>query len=87
MFWDCFSYDLKGPCHLWENETEAEKAAAQAELDALNRDNEAKCRQEWELVKGIRRMGLRNLPGKRPEWKFTKKTGKLVREAKKGGID
>jgi hypothetical protein len=35
----------------------------------------------------MRRMGLRNLPGKRPEWKFTKKTGKLVREAKKGGID
>jgi hypothetical protein len=35
----------------------------------------------------MRRMGLGNLPGKRPEWKFTKKTGKLVREAKKGGID
>jgi hypothetical protein len=44
MFWGCFSYDLKGPCHLWKDETEAERAAAQAELDALNRDNEAKCR-------------------------------------------
>jgi hypothetical protein len=36
MFWDCFTYDLKGPCHIWEDETGAEKAAAKAKLNALN---------------------------------------------------
>jgi len=87
MFWGSFTYDMKGPCHIWDDETEAEKKASQAELDALNRDNEAKCRQEWEVTTGMRRLALKNLPGKRPQWKFTKKTGKLVRESKKGGID
>src|SRR5271163_3226725 len=83
MFWGSFTYDMKGPCHIWDDETEAEKKASQAELDALNRDNEAKCRQEWEVTTGMRRLALKNLPGKRPQWKFTKKTGKLVSDVKK----
>ena len=36
MFWGCFSYDKKGPMHIWKPETAAERRAAQSELDALN---------------------------------------------------
>ena len=32
-------------------------------------------------------MGLRGIPGKKPQWRFTKKNGKFVRDAKAGGID
>jgi hypothetical protein len=28
MFWGCFSYNKKGPCHIWQEETAAEKKAA-----------------------------------------------------------
>ena len=28
MFWGCFSYDKKGPCHIWEEETAKEKKEA-----------------------------------------------------------
>lgn len=34
----------------------------------------------------MRRIGLRNKPGKKPEWKFTADTGRLTR-GKGGGID
>lgn len=25
MFWECFSWDYKGPCHCWKKETAKEK--------------------------------------------------------------
>jgi hypothetical protein len=35
----------------------------------------------------MRRVGLKNKPGKKPVWKHTKETGAAVREGRKGGID
>ena len=35
----------------------------------------------------MHRIGLRNKPGTKPQWRWTKETGKAVREGKKGGID
>src|SRR5580692_1396246 len=32
MFWGCFSYDKKGPCHIWKPETKTERTAAQEEI-------------------------------------------------------
>ena len=32
MFWGCFSYEKKGPFHIWKPETAAEKHAAQKKL-------------------------------------------------------
>src|SRR6266498_1288675 len=40
MFWGCFSYYRKGPCHIWKPETEAQKKAAQEEIDTWNREAE-----------------------------------------------
>lgn len=54
----------------------------------MNADLEPKLRAEWELTNGVRRINLRGQkPGKMPEWRFTKKTGKLTRSKAKGGID
>ena len=36
MFWGSFTYDKKGPCYIWEEETKAEKAASKKDLDARN---------------------------------------------------
>jgi len=89
MFWGCFSYDKKGPCHVWEDETKAETAQADKWLEKENQALEAVCKQEWELEAAMRRIRItRRMPGRAPVWKWNKNTGKLVRESKgKGGID
>jgi hypothetical protein len=79
MFWGCFSYDKKGPCHCWTPETNKEKEAASAWIDELNKKLEPIKKAKWELKNSIRRLNLRNKPGRRPQWKWNTKTGKLSR--------
>ncbi len=55
MFWGCFSYDKKGPCHIWKDETAAEKKEAQEFIDKWNSENEARLKQEWDIATGIRK--------------------------------
>ena len=40
MFWGCFSYDKKGPCHIWQRETTKDKKAADVEIEKLNAELE-----------------------------------------------
>ncbi|KAJ0130726.1 Uncharacterized protein HZ326_26184 [Fusarium oxysporum f. sp. albedinis] len=87
MFWGCFSYDKKGPFHCWSPETSKEKKEAEEAIQAMNAELEPVMKEKWELENGMRRLGLRNLPGKKPEWSWKKATGKLMREGKNGGID
>lgn len=86
MFWGSFSYDKKGPCHIYCVETKAEKEEAARQISHLNDALEPAMRQDWELSTAMRRTGLRNKPGKKPEWRWTVKNGKLVR-GQGGGID
>ena len=86
MFWGAFSWYEKGPCHIWKDETTKEKKASKADLEARNALTEAAHKATWELETGMRRMGLRNKPGKKPQWRYNKKTGAAVRDGK-GGID
>ena len=86
MFWGCFTYDSKGPCHIWREESAADRIEADKKIKALNDGFEVMKRQEWEATNAIIRLGLRNRPGRRAQWRFTEKTGKLVRRGK-GGID
>ena len=68
MFWGCFSYDKKGPCHIWTPETAAERKKADKILAKLNEELEPIMREEWELGSaGVARMGLRNKSGLKPE--------------------
>lgn len=88
MFWGCFSYDKKGPFHIWKAETTSQKKAAEADLKAQNMLIEEKNKAAWELETGMRRINLtRNLAGKKPVWKHTKANGAIIRDKGKGGID
>lgn len=73
MFWGCFTYDKKGPCHCWLPETAAEKKKALKDLTEQNALLEPIAKEAWELENGMRRLGLRNKAGPKPVWKFTKK--------------
>ncbi|KAK2468579.1 hypothetical protein H9L39_19738 [Fusarium oxysporum f. sp. albedinis] len=77
---------LRGPCHFWGPETAKERKEAEVAIKAMNEALEPVMKELWELENGIRRLGLRNLSGKKPEWKWKKETSKLTRGLK-GGID
>ncbi len=51
MFWGCFTYDFKGPCHIWRKETAEERKRAQQILDGWNADLEPECRERWEAAR------------------------------------
>jgi hypothetical protein len=36
VFWGCFSYDSKGPCHIWKRQTVAQKEKDDADLTEIN---------------------------------------------------
>ena len=79
MFWGCFSWDKKGPCHIQTKETIAERKTADKELKELNISLKSELKMSWELSNGASRMNLRRRPpGRRPQWRFNKANGKLV---------
>jgi hypothetical protein len=63
-----------------------EKKQAEKDIEAWNTELEPILREEWELTAGLQRLGLRGQPGRKPVWKWNKKSGRLVRGSK-GGID
>jgi hypothetical protein len=64
MFLGYFSYDKKGPYHIWQSETAAERKKADQVLVKLNEEFEPIMQAQWELNSGMGRLGLRNRPGK-----------------------
>ena len=87
MVWAGFSYDKKGPIHIWSPETAQQKQQATKEIEKLNRELEPIYKQEWELNTSMSRMRLRgNMPGREPVWHWNKRNGRLERDSK-GGID
>jgi hypothetical protein len=86
QFWGCYTYDAKGPCHIWHAETAQERKEADKDLEALNAELEPILREEWELENKMRRLSLRNLAGRKPQWKWDAQHGKLTR-GKGSGID
>ena len=86
MFQGCFLYNKKGLCYIYQLETKAEREDAARQIEQLNAELEPLQREEWELLESMRRTGLRNKRGRKPQWRWTEKTGKLVRKSG-GGID
>jgi hypothetical protein len=70
MVWGGFSYDKKGPLHIWSPEFAQQKREAQREIDALDQDREPLRKSEWDLETSLVRMNLRNglIPGEKPKW-------------------
>ncbi|EEA25932.1 hypothetical protein TMatcc_005818 [Talaromyces marneffei ATCC 18224] len=58
MFWGCFSYDAKGPYHIYQKENAAAKKKAEKELQIINRHREQAAREEWELNNTFSRLQL-----------------------------
>jgi hypothetical protein len=90
MFWACFSYDQKGPCHVWRAETPSERRQAEAELEALNAQNEPLIRAKWEADEAVRYAAAcekNSRTARRRKWIWCEKRGKLVRKAGHGGVD
>jgi hypothetical protein len=87
MWWSCFTYDKKGPYHIWKNETPEEKAACKKDLERnARRYDEDKA--NWELENGMRRLrATLSMPGKKPVFKHTKETGAYILKDGKGGIN
>ena len=50
MFWGCFFWHRKGPCHIWKVEMEKERKAAKEEIDVWNLAMESVLRQFYEEV-------------------------------------
>jgi len=49
MFWGCFTYDSKGPCHIYYPETSEQKANNEEMIETLNEEEVmAECRQAFE---------------------------------------
>lgn len=87
MFWGSFTWYEKGPYHIWRTETKAERKLNDQYIEQINLIAEAAAREEWELSTAMRRLqATRNQRGSKPKWKWTKATGKMVRDSK-GGID
>ena len=87
IFWGAFLYNWKAPCYIQRPETAAEKKASKLELKKINKAIEPELHNTWELTTGIRRLGLRNKPGRKPSFHFTEENGAFKRNLKKGGID
>ena len=62
MFWGGFSYDKKGPCHIWKNETVKEKKEAEEELEVLIARAEPAAKEAWELDMRMSWLNLRWKP-------------------------
>ena len=87
MFQGCFTYNYKGPCYVQRPKTAQEKRDAALQIEELNKALEPLMREAWELTTGMKRLGLRNKPGRVPQWRWVKETGKLARESSRGGIN
>jgi transposase len=86
MFWGCFTYDSKGPCHCWLPETKAEKEEVEKDLEEWNKELEPIMRDAWELESKMGRLSLSTKSGRKPQWRWNAKNGKLTRGGK-GGVD
>ncbi|KAJ3475474.1 hypothetical protein NLG97_g9447 [Lecanicillium saksenae] len=85
IFWGCFSYDKKGPSHCWKPETTQERRIAEARVEELNAKLEPAARERWELNTPMARLSIRRRPpGRRPQWRWSQRTGKLARSGKNG---
>ena len=93
MFWGSFSYDKKGPCHVWEKETAEERKERKEDLDARNALIEAANKRKWQatqrawLKDWIDKHDRRRPGGVRKTWKHTEENGAFVVKPRRNGIN
>lgn len=93
MFWGCFSYDFKGPCHVYHPETTDKKIKYKKIMDDHNIAQMPAIQEEWDRLQvadAMKQKALsRKKPGKPALFKFFVKNHPQImkREKGKGGID
>ena len=88
MWWSSFSYEKKGPFHIWEDETKEEKEACLKDLAARNSARYEEDKVNWELESGIRRLqATSTMLGRKPVFKHDENTGAYVLKEGKGRIN
>lgn len=86
MFWACYSWEKKGPRHVWRPETKKEKQSAQEVLDELNSQLGPTMRFEWQKEDERYAAAYAANPqrARHRRWKWCEATGKLERREGKG---
>jgi hypothetical protein len=88
MWWSAFSYNKKGPYHIWEDETKEEKEECIKDLAARNAARYEEDKINWELENGIRRLrATSTMPGRKPTFKHDENTSAYVLKEGKGGVN
>jgi hypothetical protein len=90
MFWGCFTYDFKGPCHIYYRKTAEQKEHYEEQINTLNEGEvEAECRLAFDKQEKEKwtRQG-KNFPTKRASWEVYWKNHKQKRDKRlRGGVD
>ena len=68
MFWNCFSYDFKGPCHVYHPETTDEKTKYKKMMDDHNAAQMSAIQEEWDRLQAADAMKWIALGRKKPEF-------------------
>jgi hypothetical protein len=88
MFWAYFSYNFKGPCLIGSKGATEERRLAEDKIAGWNRLLEPEYQRRWEAARSLLLLSRNRQQCRRPaELRFTKVNGKLVREAKREGMD
>jgi hypothetical protein len=88
IWWSCFTWDIKGPYHIWEKETVAERKAIEVDLKARNAERYESDKAKWELEYAMQRIHItRNQPGPRATFKHNEDTGAYIVKERQGGIN
>ena len=85
MWWSCFSYNEKGPYHIWEKETKEEKAACKLDIKTRNKAKYEMDKRKWQDHWRSKHKETRNNP--MPEFKHTPKWGLIEVKKGRGGIN
>ncbi|KAF2464094.1 uncharacterized protein BDR25DRAFT_329374 [Lindgomyces ingoldianus] len=67
-------------------ETKKDRGRADKEINWMNKILEPLMKQQWEFTNGMHRLNLQTTPGRKPQWPWNQKNGKLAR-GKGPGID
>jgi hypothetical protein len=92
MFWACFTYDFKGPCHIYYKETEEQKEEFAENVDKLNEEEieeEARAAfdaQEREKERIWDKKG-KKWPNNRASWEVYWKNNQFKKGRSRGGVD
>ena len=92
MFWGAFSYDKKGPCHVWEKETAQEKKDRKDDLNKRNSLREKANKQKWmkdqkKWLQEYVKTHSRKPGGTRKKWVHNKANRVYIIKNGRGGIN